>query len=77
MLIRIDEAIARAKAQGNKVMKKELAARLWPNSTESAQMVNMTHLCTGRTVAIKPEWQNIICDVTGCTADFLIGRTND
>lgn len=77
MNLRIEEAIARAKANGNKVMKKEIAAKIWAGSTESAQQVNMTNLCNGTTLRIEPEWLNIICDMTGCTADFLIGRTNE
>ena len=77
MTFRIEEAIARAKAKGNKVMKKDIAARLWPDSDASAQQVNMTKLCNGRTQAVKPEWVVVICEMTGCTADFLFGFTND
>lgn len=76
-MLRIDGAIARAKEQGNKIMKKEIAAKLWPDSTPNAQVTNMTALCTGATKYVNPEWISIICDMTGCTADYLIGRTND
>lgn len=75
--MRIEQAIARAKDAGRKVLKKDIAARLWPNSTETAQQVNMTALCNGTTSRINPEWVNIICEMTGCTADFLFGITND
>ena len=76
-MIRIEQAIARAKEQGNKILKKDIAARLWPDSTPVAQQVNMTALCNGATIRVEPEWINIICEMTGCTADFLLGRTNE
>lgn len=76
MTLRIEEAIARAKANGTKVLKKDIAAKLWPDSVESAQQVNMTKLCNGRTASIKPEWVVVVCEMTGCTADFLFGLTN-
>lgn len=75
--MRIELAIARAKEQGKKVMKKDIAARLWPDSNEAAQQVNMTGLCSGRTSRINPEWVKIICEMTGCSADFLFGLSND
>lgn len=77
MTLRIEEAIARAKANGTKVLKKDIAAKLWPDSVESAQQVNMTKLCNGRTASIKPEWVVAVCEMTGCTADFLFGITNE
>lgn len=77
MTLRIEEAIARAKANGTKVLKKDIAAKLWPDSVESAQQVNMTKLCNGRTTSIKPEWVVVVCEMTGCTADFLFGLTNE
>lgn len=77
MTLRIEEAIARAKRNGNKVLKKDIAARLWPDSSESAQQVNMTGLCNGSTARVAPEWVRIICEMTGCTADFLLGLTNE
>ena len=76
-MIRIEQAIARAKEQGKKVLKKDLAARMWPDSTPEAQQVNMTILCSGRAKRINPDWVNIICEMTGCTADFLFGLSNE
>ena len=76
-MIRIEQAIARAKEQGNKVLKKDIAARLWPNSTPVAQQVNMTALCNGKTNRINSDWVAIICEMTGCTADFLFGLSNE
>ena len=76
-MIRIEQAIARAKEKGRKVLKKDIAARLWPDATPVGQQVNMTALCNGKKARILPEWVNIICEMTGCTADFLLGLTND
>ena len=76
-MMRIEQAIARAKEQGKKVLKKDIAARLWPDSSPVAQQVNMTALCNGATARINPDWVVIICEMTGCTADFLLGLSNE
>lgn len=76
-MMRIEQAIARAKEQGKKVLKKDIAARLWPDSTPAAQQVNMTSLCNGVTTRISPDWVTVICEMTGCSADFLFGISND
>ena len=73
-MMKIEQAIARAKDHGKKVKKKDIAALLWPDSTETAQQVNMTKLCSGKTTKINPDWVNIICDTCECSADFLFGR---
>lgn len=77
MTMRIEAAIARAKEKGIKVFKKDIAARLWPDSAPVAQQVNMSSLCSGKTAKVSPEWVSIICKMTGCSADFLFGLTND
>ena len=76
-MMQIEQAIARAKEQGTKVLKKDIAARLWPKSNPLVQQVNMTALCNGKCARISPEWVNIICEMTGCTADFLFGLSNE
>jgi hypothetical protein len=76
-MMRIEQAIARAKEQGNKVLKKDIAARLWPNSTDAGRQVCMTNLCAGKTTRIDPEWVAVICEMTGCSADFLFGLSNE
>ncbi len=76
-MMKIETAIARAKEKGKKVMKKDIAARLWPDSNQAAQQVNMTALCTGKTTRINPEWVNIICEMCECSADFLFGLSNE
>jgi ribonucleotide reductase alpha subunit len=77
MILRINEAIARAERNGKKILKKELAAKIWTNSRPEAQAVNMTNLCTGVTQKINPEWIIVICKETGCSADFLLGIKED
>lgn len=71
--LRVNEAIARSEANGKKVLKKDIAARLFEGASESAQQVNMTNLCNGKTKRIVPEWVVIICEMLDCTADYLFG----
>lgn len=73
MKLRVKEAIARSEANGKKVYKKDIAARLFDGVSESAQQVNMTNLLNGKTQRIKPEWIVIICEMCGCTANYLFG----
>ena len=71
--LRVNEAIARSEANGKKVLKKDIAARLFEGRTESAQQVNMTNLCNGTTKQIRPEWVVIICEMCNCTPNYLFG----
>lgn len=73
MKLRVNEAIARSEVNGKKVLKKDIAARLFEGASESAQQVNMTNLCNGTTKRIVPEWVVIICEMCGCSADYLFG----
>lgn len=73
MKLRVNEAIARSEANGKKVLKKDIAARLFEGASESAQQVNMTNLCNGKTKRIVSEWVVIICEMCGCSADYLFG----
>lgn len=77
MELKVNEAIARSEARGKKILKKDLAAKIWPNSRPEAQAVNMTNLCSGITKKISPEWVIIICKETGCSADFLFGLNKE
>ena len=71
--LKVNEAIALAEAMGRKIMKKDLAEKIWPNSRPESQVVNMSNLCSGVTKKINPDWIITICRETGCTADFLFG----
>lgn len=73
MKLRVNEAIARSEMNGKKVLKKDIAARIFEGASESAQQVNMTNLCNGTTKRVAPEWVAIICEMCGCTANFLFG----
>lgn len=76
MRIKLNEAIALSASKGKKVKKKELAAKLWPNSNSSAQVVNMANLCNGITKRFDFDWIVIICRELGCTSDFLFGLSD-
>lgn len=71
--LKVNEAIARAEINGKKILKKDLAAKIWANSRPEAQAVNMTNLCSGITQKVNPDWIVIICRETGCSVDFLLG----
>ena len=76
-MIRIEQAIARAKEQGKKVLKKDIAAALWPDAAVENQRIKMSLLCTGKTTRIEPGWVKVICEMTGVSADFLLGISNE
>ena len=76
-VFRLNEAIARCERLGKKVRKKELAAKLWANSTPAAQQVNMTNLAGGRTKKVDIEWVSIICEELQCDANYLFGLSNE
>ena len=73
-MIRVNEAIALARKQGNKVNKTAIAERLWPGTKPSTRRVNMTNLVKGKTAGVRPEWLVIISEMTGCSLDFLLGK---
>lgn len=75
--LKVNEAIALSEAMGKKVLKKDLAAKIWPNSRSEAQAVNMTNLASGITKKVNPEWIAIICKETGCSANFLLGLSDE
>lgn len=71
--LRVNEAIARAQTNGKKIFKKDVAARLWEGSSDSAQQVNMTNLCNGTTKKITPDWVVVLCEMLDCTPNYLFG----
>lgn len=71
--LKVNEAIELSKKNGKEVLKKDLAAKIWPNSSPDTQKVNMSNLCKGATKKVNPEWIVIICKETGCSSDFLLG----
>lgn len=71
--LRINEAIAFAAVHGKKITKKELAAKIWPESSSKAQAVNFSNLCSGKTTKVDVNWIEIIAHECKCTADYLLG----
>lgn len=69
--LRINEAIAFATMNGKKITKTAIAARIWPESSPLSRRQNMANLCTGKTDKINSRWVEIICEMTGCDANFL------
>ncbi len=72
-MFRLEEAIARAKAGGNKDVKRQLAVALWPGLEYAGQTVNINNLCGGKTKRVDPSWVPIICSICGVSADWLFG----
>lgn len=54
-----------------KVLKKEIGARLWPDSNDSARQVNLSKLLRGATKSISADQVSILCEVLGCTPNDL------
>ena len=77
MRLRVNEAIARAEMNGKKILKKELAAKIWENSRPEAQVVNMTNLVSGITKKVNPDWIVTLCKELECSADYLLGLSNE
>ena len=76
--LKINEAIAFATMNGKKINKTAIAARLWPESPPLSRRQNMTNLCSDNTSKVNPEWIEIICEMTGCDANFLLNiKTNE
>jgi DNA-binding Xre family transcriptional regulator len=71
MQLKVNEAIALSAANGKKVLKKDIAARLFPGVSTATQQVNMTSLCNGKTKRILPEWVIVICEMCDCTPNYL------
>ena len=72
-VLRINEAIERAKQNGKIILKIDLAGKLWPESTRTTQKVNISRLSSGKTKNVEPEQVEILCRELGCSADFLFG----
>lgn len=70
--LRIDEAMIRS-GKNWEQLRKELSKRLYPDSSAAAQQVNFCSLRAGRVERFTPEMIAIICDMCGCTPNFLFG----
>lgn len=77
MRLKINEALARQEAKGNKIFKKQISAELWPESSASSRSTSMGRLCRGGVSKISPEQIVIICKMCQCSADYLLGLTDE
>ena len=73
---RIIEALALFTARTGQSCERELASKLWPQSTENTQIVNMRNLKSGKTKNLDFDSIVIICDLCKCDPNFLIGWKN-
>jgi hypothetical protein len=71
MRLKLNEAIAQSEVNGKKVLKQDLALKLFPDANKKTRQVNMTNLCNGRTKRVSVEQVRIICEMLNCTADYL------
>lgn len=71
---RLEEAFEQANKKGIKTRKIDIAKKLWPDSKDSTQQVNMTSLLNGTTKRIEPDWVEIICKELDVTPGFLFDQ---
>ena len=57
----------------DKIGEKEYKKKIESVKRFERQQVNMTNLCNGTTKRIVPEWVVIICEMCGCSANYLFG----
>lgn len=78
MLLRIEEAMARYRCRhGEKLKKQQLAAALFPDSSEAVQRQCLGRLISGRYSRINPDWVPVICRVCDCSADYLFNMSEE
>jgi hypothetical protein len=74
MILRIEEALIRFNSTAEKTITiPELGAALWPDSSESTQIVSAYKLVRGETTRIPLRMIRIICDKLECSPNFLCG----
>lgn len=75
-MIRLEEALARARHNGRTNVKNELIEALWPGQVRATQIVNFNNLLSGRTKRVDVETVQTICAICGVSADWLFGINN-
>ena len=68
----IDEAMQRS-GKGKEQLRKDLSKRLYPDSSAASQQVSFCSLRSGKVKRFTPEMIGIICEMCGCTPNFLFG----
>lgn len=71
MMLRIREAFLHAEMKGKKIEKRQLAAKIWPNSTQKSSEQLLQRLMNGKAETIRIDFVQIICNELGCDANFL------
>lgn len=66
-----------ASLRGLKPNKQQLARLLYPEQGDESRCVSMSRLLNGKTRMLSAEKIATICNYLQCTADELIGRTDD
>lgn len=73
MEVRFKEALAYSELHGKKVLKKDLARKIFDSVNASSAQVNMANLISGRTKRISPRMICVFCEECGVTPNFLFG----
>ena len=68
----IDEAMLQS-GKNWAELRRELSKRLYPDSSAASQQVNFCSLRAGRVERFTPDMIAIICEMCGCTPNFLFG----
>lgn len=72
-MIRLEEALARARHNGRTEVKEEMMEALWPGQARASKIVNFNNLVSGRTKRVDAETVVTICSLCGVSADWLFG----
>lgn len=75
-MIRLKEAIARAREEGLFRRKEDLAQKIWTNSSPKSAYMNLLNLEHGNSKKIDIESVAIICKECNVSADYLFGLTD-
>jgi len=71
--IRIREAIAHAKHNGKKIVRRKLATKMFLNTTEHSAYTCFNNYETGRTTKLDRRQVSVLCRELGVDANFLFG----
>lgn len=68
----INEAMQRSR-QDKEQLRLKLSKRLYPDSSAASQQVSFCSLRSGKVKRFTPEMIDIICEMCGCSPNFLFG----
>ena len=72
-MIRLEEALARARHAGRTDAKEQIISALWPEAARPTQLANFNNLMRGKTTRYDVQTIQVICTVCGVRADWLFG----